>query len=157
MGPRSTGRLSGVLLYRMGQTNAKARYPFHMHAIGDAFKRQPGMGDPLVVLPAAAALRARTNESASSYVTDSAIWRSYFRAVSIHATNSSRVLRNVAYDVIGHAYYLEDGVEEGNLLQHNLGVHVHPVGYPPTDSNRCMMGRASPQLAAWTRAPGRGQ
>lgn len=34
-------------------------------------------------------------------------------AVQVHGTSFSRVSRNVAYDVSGSAYYLEDGVEAG--------------------------------------------
>ncbi len=29
---------------------------------------------------------------------------------------------NVAYDVMGHAYFTEDGNESGNVLEGNLGV-----------------------------------
>ncbi len=55
---------------------------------------------------------------------------SYFRAFTVHGTNSSRVSRNVAYNVEGFAYYLEDGVEEKNLLEYNLAAHVHPIKTP---------------------------
>ena len=34
-GASGVGRLSGVELYRMGQTNFKGRYPLHWHLIGD--------------------------------------------------------------------------------------------------------------------------
>ena len=51
----------------------------------------------------------------------------------------------MAFDVTGHCYYLEDGVEERNELRHNLAAHVHPMIDPvartPTgtecDSQRC--------------------
>jgi hypothetical protein len=45
-------------------------------------------------------------------------------------TNATRLSRNVAYNVWGMCYYLEDGVEERNLLEYNLASHVHPIGRP---------------------------
>lgn len=38
---------------------------------------------------------------------------------------------NVAFDVIGYCYYLEDGVEENNTLSYNLGAHIHMIGDEP--------------------------
>ena len=100
-GQSSSGRLSGVLLHRMGQTNYLARYPFHMHMLGTG--------------------------GLQSYITGSAIWQSYYRCVSIHGTNSSTVSTNVAHDVVGYCYYLEDGVEENNTIANNLASLVHPL------------------------------
>ena len=97
----AAGRLSGVLLLRMGQTNYLARYPFHLHMLN-------GTG-------------------AASYLQDSAVWRSYYRCASIHGTYGAVLHANVAHDVVGHCYYLEDGVEEGNTLSYNLGSLVHPL------------------------------
>ena len=34
----------------------------------------------------------------------------------VHGTSNARVSRNVAYDISGSAYYLEDGVETGQNL-----------------------------------------
>jgi hypothetical protein len=73
---QAIGRLSGVQLYRMGQTNVLARYPAHFHQIG--------------------------NNANRSYIQDSSIWRSFYRCVSLHAVNGLTVTRNVAYDAIGH-------------------------------------------------------
>jgi hypothetical protein len=56
-------------------------------------------------------------DPAGSYVLeDSVITDSFFRCVSIHGTNGVQVLRNVAYNVRGHCYYLEDGVEENSTI-----------------------------------------
>jgi len=35
---------------------------------------------------------------------------------------------NVAYGVTGHAYFLEDGVEEENEIKFNIGAFVHTIG-----------------------------
>ena len=46
-----------------------------------------------------------------SFFEDCAVQHSFFRAYTVHGTSYSRVSRNVAYDVSGSAYYLEDGNE----------------------------------------------
>lgn len=33
----------------------------------------------------------------------------------------------MGYDIPGHCYYLEDGVEERNSFTRNLGAHIHPI------------------------------
>ena len=69
-----------------------------------------------------------------SYVTDSSFHRSFWRCVTINGTNKVRVKRNVAFDVVGHCLYLEDGVEEENVISFNLFAHIHVMGKPPGDS-----------------------
>lgn len=96
-------RFSGVQGDYMGQVNQLGRYPFHFHTLGEA---------------------------PHSYVQECSVTHSNFRAFVLHGTNSSRVERNVAYDVRGMAVYLEDGVEEKNTLAYNLVAHVHPVLAP---------------------------
>ncbi len=49
-------------------------------------------------------------------------------AFTIHATNGMLVQRNVAFDVVGSAFYLEDGVEERNVLDGNAAAFIHPMG-----------------------------
>jgi hypothetical protein len=51
-------------------------------------------------------------------------------AVVIHATNGMMVQDNTAFHVNGHAFYMEDGVEEDNWLEHNLAAFVHVIGTP---------------------------
>ena len=88
-----------------GQTNVLARYPIHFHLLGDCRE---------------------------CYVKDCSFLRSYYRCVSIHGTHQVQVEENVAYDVTGFCYYLEDGVEENNTLAFNLAAHIHSIGLPPT-------------------------
>lgn len=78
-GPTSVGRVSGVELYRMGKTNVLGQYPMHFHMMGS---------------------------SPESYFTDSSVHRSFFRCISIHGTHDTLIRENVAYDAIGHCYYL---------------------------------------------------
>ena len=95
------GQVEGVELFRMGQTNVLGRYPIHFHLLGTC---------------------------SSCYFKDSSVHRSFYRCISIHGTNEMTVSENVAYDVTGFCYYLEDGVEEDNILSFNLAAHIHTVG-----------------------------
>jgi hypothetical protein len=88
-------RLSGVELAHMGQAGEPGRYPVHWHMTGDA---------------------------SGQYIRDSAIHHSHNRAVTLHGTQFARVENTVAYDIVGHAYFLEDGSETGNRLEGNLGM-----------------------------------
>merc|ERR1711879_268439 len=91
----------GVNAYRFGQLNEMGRYPFHFHMMGDVNKK--------------------------SFFRYNAVHNSYFRAFTIHATSNSTVSHNVAFDIEGSAYYLEDGVEEDNQITHNLAAHIHII------------------------------
>ena len=92
----------------MGQQNFLGRYPFHFHY----GRRRPGE----ITSPTTAS-GARTGACAV-----------------IHRTDNAVVSRNVAYDVFGHCYYLEDGVEMSNELSFNLAARIKILG--PTDAPR---------------------
>jgi len=98
----SKGYVEGVELYRMGQTNVLGRYPMHFHLLDDS--------------------------CSDCYFRDSSVHRSYYRCISIHGTHYTEVSENVAYDVSGFCYYLEDGVEHHNQISFNLGAHIHLIG-----------------------------
>ena len=100
------GYVEGVELYRMGQTNLLGRYPMHFHILEDC---------------------------PECYFRYSSVHRSYYRCVSIHGTNYAEITENVAYDVRGYCYYLEDGVEQYNMIAYNLAAFIHMIGpEPPT-------------------------
>ncbi len=99
-------RISGVELRRLGQQNFLGRYPFHLHHAGDV--------------------------AGQSYLADSSIHDSNWRCAVIHRTDNAIVSKNVAYDVWGHCYYIEDGVEQGNELSYNLAARIKILG--ATDS-----------------------
>jgi len=40
------------------------------------------------------------------------------------------VSRNTVFNATGHCYYLEDGVEENNLLEYNLAAFISPISKP---------------------------
>ncbi|XP_063113704.1 fibrocystin-L isoform X1 [Cavia porcellus] len=93
-----TGRIEHVEVFHAGQAFRLGRYPIHWHLLGDLqFK---------------------------SYVRGCAIHQSYNRAVTIHNTHHLLVERNIIYDIKGGAFFIEDGIEHGNILQYNLAVFV---------------------------------
>lgn len=102
---------SGIELYRMGQGSLLARYPFHWHMAGDV---------------------------KGQYVRNSSVHESYNRCITVHRSNYAEVSDNVCYDFIGHGYFLEDGNEQYNVFDGNLGIwarkpvigqHVLPTDY----------------------------
>lgn len=102
MGDDSKMFVSGVELYRMGQHMELARYPIHWHLLG---------------------------EVDGQYIENSAIHNTYSRCVTVHGTHNVRVENNVAYNNVGHCYFLEDGMETGNQIIRNLGIMTkcHPT------------------------------
>jgi cell migration-inducing and hyaluronan-binding protein len=88
-------QVSGVELNRMGQHENLARYPIHWHLV---------------------------DEGKGQYIQNSAIHDTFSRCVTVHGTNNVRVQNNVAYNNVGHCYFLEDGVEHGNQYLSNLGI-----------------------------------
>ena len=110
-GTSAVASVSGVEFERMGQTNFLGRYPLHFHLMGDA-------------------------GGTRAAVHDCAFHGSFYRCVSVHGTSHAILSQNVAYDVIGSCFYLEDGVEERNLISHNLAAHVHFLGAPPSSGSQ---------------------
>src|SRR5215469_12851606 len=102
--------VSGVEFNRMGQNMHLARYPIHWHLVGDA---------------------------KGQYIQNSSIHDTYSRCVTVHGTNDVRVENNVAYNTVGHCYFLEDAIETGNQFIHNLGMMTkcHPDGKPCVPTN----------------------
>lgn len=101
-----------VCCYRVSAkltSSATTRYTFTLSEVEDRSRlfRCAHVANRLGLL-ACIALVPRTLQ-------DSSFWHSYYRCVSIHATNGTRLSRNVAHDITGYCYYLEDGVENGNV------------------------------------------
>ncbi|MES2626434.1 MAG: G8 domain-containing protein, partial [Pseudomonadota bacterium] len=94
--------VSGIELTRMGQHLTLARYPIHWHINGDV---------------------------TGQYIRNSAIHDTYNRCVTIHGSDNLRVENNVTFNTVGHCFFMEDGVEKGNQIVHNLGIQTkcHPT------------------------------
>ena len=91
----AVGRVSFVEFYYVGQAFRLGRYPFHVHLAGN---------------------------SNASYIKGCGIHNTFNRAVNIHGSHYVLVENNVAYNVMGGSIFLEDGVETGNVIKHNLVV-----------------------------------
>ncbi len=108
-------KFTGIELYHMGQSGIMGRYNLHFHMNGD--------------------MRGR-----DFYVKDSSFRQSFQRCVAIHDTKGILVQNNVAYDIYGHCYFLEDGGEIRNVFDRNLGVKIKSVdsegGYQLIPSDR---------------------
>ena len=106
----ASARISGVQFLNMGQKGRIGRYPMHWHLTGDA---------------------------AGQYLDNSSIVHSYNRFLSVHGTHNVHLGSNVGYDTIGHGYYLEDGIERGNVIEDNLGLMVRNAADGlPTQSDK---------------------
>ena len=67
------------------------------------------------------------------------------RCITIHGTHNVDVVNNVAYDHIGHCYYLEDGGEMGNVFDGNLGIGTKAGNLTPSDSTPSTFWITSPK------------
>ena len=90
-------RFEYIEVTHAGQAFRLGRYPIHYHLNGNV---------------------------SGSYVRGCGIHHTFNRAVTIHAVDYLLVEKNVAFNILGHAYFLEDGIEEYNIIQDNLGVFV---------------------------------
>ena len=95
--------VEGVELHRMGQHMELARYPIHWHLVGEGGKGQ--------------------------YIRNAAIHDTFNRCVTVHGTNDLQVENNVTYNNVGHCFFMEDGIESGNVFISNLAIQTkcHPT------------------------------
>jgi cell migration-inducing and hyaluronan-binding protein len=94
--------VDSVELSRMGQHLTLARYPVHFHVLGE------GLG---------------------MYVRNASIHDTFNRCVTVHGTNNLNIENNVTYNTVGHCFFMEDGIEQGNRFVANLGIQTkcHPT------------------------------
>jgi cell migration-inducing and hyaluronan-binding protein len=94
--------IDSIELNRMGQHLTLARYPVHFHVLG---------------------------EGTGQYVRNTAIHDTFNRCVTMHGTNNLQVENNVTYNTVGHCFFMEDGIEQGNRIAYNLGIQTmcHPT------------------------------
>ncbi|TWT85706.1 G8 domain protein [Posidoniimonas polymericola] len=111
----SRGSISYAEFRHLGKQGALGRYSLHYHLCGDTMR--------------------------GSSVIGASIWDSHNRFLTIHGTDGLVVRDCVGYKSIGHGFFLEDGTETNNVLDHNLACTVGP-GRPlpeqviPFDPNR---------------------
>ncbi|CAH1800781.1 unnamed protein product [Owenia fusiformis] len=110
--------ISGLELTNMGQQRL-GFYPIHFHLCHDVDERG-GYTKP-------------------TYVKEVSIHHAFSRCVTIHGTDGLLIKDTVGYDTLGHCYFLEDGAEQRNTLDGNLGLVTKPGTLLPSDrdSNMC--------------------
>src|SRR5262245_8152626 len=92
----SAGAISYAEFRHLGKKDTLGRYSLHFHLCGNTMR--------------------------GSSVIGASIWDSHNRWLTIHGTNYLVVRDNVGYKSVGHGYFLEDGTEVFNILDHNLAV-----------------------------------
>ncbi|KXZ54727.1 hypothetical protein GPECTOR_4g796 [Gonium pectorale] len=96
--PRALIRFDNMEVAQSGQAFRLGRYSIHWHMHGDV--------------------------NYQSWVRGCSIHHTYNRATTIHGTHRVLYQNNVAYNVMGHAFFLEDGIESGNIIEGNLGIYT---------------------------------
>ncbi|KAI3389358.1 hypothetical protein SNEBB_007570 [Seison nebaliae] len=90
-------RISNLEMEHVGQAFRLGRYPIHFH---------------------------RNGHMAGSYVRATTIRNGFNRAINVHDTHNVMVEHNVAYNIMGGAFFFEDGSEQNNTMQYNLVMFV---------------------------------
>src|SRR5262245_6158251 len=96
----SAGSISYAEFRHLGKKDTLGRYSLHFHLVGSTMR--------------------------GSSVVGASIWDSHNRWLTIHGTNYLVVRDCVGYRSVGHGYFLEDGTEIYNVLDHNLAVEARP-------------------------------
>ena len=99
----STGSISYAEFRHLGKEGVLGRYSIHFHLVRDTMRGASVIG--------------------------ASIWDSGNRWITIHGTDYLVVRDCVGYQSVGHGYFLEDGTEVFNVLDHNLAVQAC-VGKP---------------------------
>lgn len=113
-------RLENAEFYRMGQQGEMSRYPIHFHVT--------------------------RNWGKYCYAKHNSIHHSFQRAVAIHSTDHTLVQGNVGFDIVGHMFFVETGMEYYNTLEGNLGIGAIPLLSGMMESDQEPSG-------FWTAAP----
>lgn len=95
----STGGISYAEFRHLGKEGVLGKYAIHFHLIRDGMR--------------------------GSGVIGASIWDSNNRWVTIHGTDYLVVRDCVGYQSLGHGFFLEDGTEQYNILDHNLAVQAY--------------------------------
>ncbi|XP_070199288.1 cell surface hyaluronidase-like isoform X2 [Littorina saxatilis] len=105
----ASAHVQGAELYHMGQQGVLGSYPLHFHMCDDA---------------------------KGSWFRDNSIHHSFQRCITVHGTDNVEISGNVCYDHLGHGYFLEDSVEQNNVLDGNLGLGTKNGALIMSDSTK---------------------
>nr|BAJ99121.1 predicted protein [Hordeum vulgare subsp. vulgare] len=123
---QSKVQLNGVEFRRCGQAGAIGRYAIHAHM--QSYNMPDGFAWPEV---SDGKFIGDANETV---VRNVAIYDSKNRAIAIHGTCGARYVNNVAFNILGHAFFFEDGSEIRNHFIGNVALKIRP----PTAENRLL-------------------
>jgi len=99
----SAGSIGYAEFRHLGKENVLGRYSIHFHLVGDTMRGASVIG--------------------------ASVWDSGNRWITIHGTNYLVVRDCVGYQSVGHGFFMEDGTESYNVLDHNLAVQAY-IGKP---------------------------
>jgi len=92
--------LEGVGFVNCGQQGNLGRYPIHYH---------------------------HSNSVSGSVISKNLVKDSNQRGIVVHGTDDLLVKENVLYNIMGHGFLLEDGIEQYNTFANNLAASNKPV------------------------------
>ena len=95
----STGGISYAEFRHLGKEGILGKYAIHFHLVRDGMR--------------------------GSGVIGASIWDSQNRWITIHGTDYLLVRDCVGYQSVGHGFFMEDGTEQYNVLDHNLAVQAY--------------------------------
>ena len=102
----STVHIEHAEFAALGQALEMARYPVHWHLAGESY---------------------------GHFIRNSSMHHNFQRCLTVHGSEGVQVHSNVCFRTFGHAFYLEDGIETGNIFRRNLIISVHQGGSVCTD------------------------
>lgn len=94
----SAGSISYAEFRHLGKRDVLGKYSIHFHLCGDTMR--------------------------GSSVIGASIWDSHNRWITIHGTDALVIRDCVGFKSIGHGYFLEDGTETNNILDHNVAIYA---------------------------------
>jgi hypothetical protein len=109
--------VEGAEINRCGQEGRMGRYPLHWHMMSYS----PASFSAGVFSGGGASLGAN---NAGQGAKNCAIKNSKQRAIVVHGTDGITLTNNVAYQISGNAYFLEDGSEQNNTWTGNAVLKV---------------------------------
>ncbi len=108
--------IQGIELFNMGQRGIHGRYPLYWFL---------------------------SQSAQNSYVKKVSIHQSKQRCLVLHGTWNLLMEQNGAYDNYGHCFFMEDGMEFGNVFRNNLAFltvsRIRPSKFPSTPNLVTMM------------------
>ncbi|KAF5406198.1 hypothetical protein PHET_00292 [Paragonimus heterotremus] len=93
-------RFNGVEFHKMGQAQSIGRYPIYFHLLSNI---------------------------SGSHIKNCALHKLFNRAITVHRTHELLIENNVIFDTLGSGIFLMDGIEESNIIKHNLLVQIGAI------------------------------